>query len=165
MSSPGNFTPGFAEVIAGSFHLVILPRKIPARASGVKFKSRLHAGNIVAGDVGAQDRGEMQNRHAGLLELIVIHRAVGGAEIHSLVQQLADAAAGTDRLVVDLHVRDELVILDRTTWNKSDRGTSRRRRSAKPGPSAAGKRCNGQQNCKHAEHFYDFAFFLLEVHV
>src|SRR5256885_17134491 len=45
-----------------------------------------HAGNVVSRYVSAKDRWEMQNPKAVLilegLELIVVHRAIGGAEIH-----------------------------------------------------------------------------------
>src|SRR5690606_10593101 len=40
---------------------------------------------------------------AGLRELLVIEERFGGAEVHGLVDELADAAARADRLVVDDH--------------------------------------------------------------
>ena len=43
ISCAGSFTPGFALAIAGSFHFVILPRKMPASASGVKLQFLVHA--------------------------------------------------------------------------------------------------------------------------
>jgi len=49
MALSGKFTPGFTEVIALSFHLVIRPRKISARASGVNFTSPLTPGMLYAG--------------------------------------------------------------------------------------------------------------------
>src|ERR1019366_10771623 len=48
-----------------------------------------------------EHRGEMQNRTGCGFELRIGHRPVAGAEEDSLGGQLLDAAAGTDRLVVD----------------------------------------------------------------
>src|SRR5262249_10201780 len=39
MSVVGSFAPGLALAIAGSFHLVILPRKMSARTGPVNFSS------------------------------------------------------------------------------------------------------------------------------
>ena len=41
MSEPGRFTPGFSFVMAASFHLVILPRKMSANTAPVNFSSAL----------------------------------------------------------------------------------------------------------------------------
>src|SRR5438309_6882755 len=64
-----------------------------------------HARNVVSRYVSAEDRWEMQNPKAVLvlicLELIVVHRAIGGAEIHGAFRVLLDAAAGADGLIVD----------------------------------------------------------------
>ena len=53
----------------------------------------------------------MQNFGLGdLRQLFVGHRHVGGAEIHGAFGELADSAARTDGLVVDLDVGMRLVI-------------------------------------------------------
>ena len=58
-----------------------------------------------------------------LLELLVVHGAVGGAEIDGAFGHLLDAAAGTDGLVVDLQGWETSCGIRRTTWSTSDRGT------------------------------------------
>ena len=52
--------------MAGSFHFVILPRKMPASASGVNFRSAVTPGMLYVGTVGAQHCGEVQNLEPGL---------------------------------------------------------------------------------------------------
>ena len=104
----------------------------------------------------------MQDRHTGLLELIVVHRAVGGAEIHGFIQQLANSAAGTNRLIVNLHVRMSLMI------DVEPLGIHRIRERRSGGVQqnlacGSGKCCNSQQNCKHGQALLRFALFLLEV--
>src|SRR6266851_2271092 len=73
-----------------------------------------HAGNVVSRYVSAEDRWEMQNPKAVLilesLELIVVHRAIGGAEIHGAFGDLLDAAAGADGLIVDFKIGVFLVV-------------------------------------------------------
>src|SRR5262245_10413034 len=46
MSLLGRFTPGLAFFNSGSLHFVILPRKIPAKASGVKLSSCVTPGML-----------------------------------------------------------------------------------------------------------------------
>src|SRR5215472_14223313 len=46
ISFAGRFTPLFAPAIAGSFHLVIFPKKIPASASGVKLRLPVTPGTL-----------------------------------------------------------------------------------------------------------------------
>src|SRR6266851_1192669 len=73
-----------------------------------------HAGNVVSRYVSAEDRWEMQNPKAVLilesLELIVVHGAIGGAEIHGAFGDLLNAAAGADRLIVNLKIGVLLVV-------------------------------------------------------
>ena len=52
------------------------------------------------------DAGELR----GGFELIVGHRAVGGAEVYRSFGDLANTPAGADGLVVDLHVRMHLAV-------------------------------------------------------
>ena len=53
----------------------------------------------------------VQDLRLGLFELLVRHGAIAGSEIHRAVQDLANSAATSDGLVVDLHVRMQLVVL------------------------------------------------------
>ena len=76
----------------------------------------------------AEHGREVQDLAGRRLQLLVGHRAVGGAEEHRLVGQLPDAAARADRLVVDLHVRVAACCTRRTTSSRSGSETSRRRR-------------------------------------
>src|ERR1700733_1020946 len=46
LSFDGKFTPGFALAISGSFHRVIVPRKIPASAFCVNFSEPLTPGTL-----------------------------------------------------------------------------------------------------------------------
>ena len=85
MSVAGSFTPAFSFAIAGSFHFVILPRKMSASSGPANFSSPLHAGNVVDGHDGAEHRREVQNLARRRLQLLVGHRAVGGAEEHRLL--------------------------------------------------------------------------------
>ena len=45
------------------------------------------------------------------LELLVVHRLIGRAEEDGPARQLADAGAGSERLIVDADVRVQLVVL------------------------------------------------------
>src|SRR6266540_2885653 len=57
---------------------------------------------VVAQNVGSENRRDVQNRAAlGLRQLFVAHRSVRRTEVHRSLGKLADAAAGTDRLIVD----------------------------------------------------------------
>src|SRR5271166_3074716 len=49
MSALGSLTPGFGLVSSGSFHLLMVPRKIPARALAVKFSPVLTPGILYVG--------------------------------------------------------------------------------------------------------------------
>src|SRR5216684_3170867 len=115
MSSAGSLTPLLAPAMAGSFHLVILPRKNAGKSVRGKIQSRVDAGNVVGGNCGAQHGRKVQEAESVLivknLELIVIHGAIGGAEIHGAFCDLLDAAAGAYRLIVDLKIRVLLVVL------------------------------------------------------
>src|SRR5256884_7389725 len=74
-----------------------------------------YARNIVSRHIRTQDRWEMQNPKAVFiligLELIVVHRAIGGAEIHGAFRDLLDAAAGADGLIVDFKIGVLLMVL------------------------------------------------------
>jgi hypothetical protein len=46
MSVPGRFTPGFSFTIVGSFHFVVLPRKMSASSPPVNFNGVLTPGML-----------------------------------------------------------------------------------------------------------------------
>src|SRR5437762_1375408 len=112
---------------------------------------RSHAGNVVSRYVSAKDRWEMQNPKAVLilegLELIVVHRAIGGAKIHGAFGDLLDAAAGADGLIVDLKIGIFLVVLVKPFGihrvRKRRVGTGDRERAIRP------------QNAGHGEHYQE----------
>ena len=53
----------------------------------------------------------MQDLYLGLFQLLVGHGAVAGSKIDGAVEHLANTTAATDRLIVDLYVRMNLVVL------------------------------------------------------
>src|SRR5450432_360103 len=81
-------------------------QKNSGQGVGREVQSGVYAGNVVGGNGGAEDRGEMQDRGAMFvlvgLELVVVHGAVGSTEIHGAVGDLLDARAGAYGLVVNL---------------------------------------------------------------
>src|SRR5207244_141489 len=52
---------------------------------------------------------EMQDAGRAL-QLLGVHRSIGRAEVDRALRDLANPAAGTDRLIVDLNVRVDLVV-------------------------------------------------------
>ncbi len=68
-------------------------------------------GNLVDRHHRAEHGRQVEDLARRVLDLVGRHRAVGGAEEHRLVGQLADAGAGTERLVVDQDARLELGVL------------------------------------------------------
>ena len=70
----------------------------------------LHAGQVPDDDHRAHHRRDVLDA-GGLLQLLVAERCVAGPEVDGPLGDLLDAAAGSDRLVVDLDVRVELVVL------------------------------------------------------
>ena len=82
MSVPGSLTPGFSFAIAGSFHFVILPRKMSASTGPVNFSSAVDARDVVDGTTAPSTVGKCRILPGRRLQLLVGHRAVGGAEEH-----------------------------------------------------------------------------------
>ena len=91
MSLFGRFTPEFSFAIAGSFHFVILPRKMSARTGPLNLSAALTLGNLVDGDDGAENRWEMQDLRGRAEQLIIGHRPVGRAKKHRLIGYLPDS--------------------------------------------------------------------------
>ena len=58
MSSPGRFTPALSLVIAGSFHFVILPRKISARTVPLNLSSVLTPSTLYTGTTAPRTVGK-----------------------------------------------------------------------------------------------------------
>ena len=95
----GSLTLGLSFAIAGSFQLLILPRKILASvgpssmSSPGLMPSRLTTGTTPPMTVGNCTR-------PSFVEVLALQRRVGGAEVDGLGLDLLDAAARADRLVV-----------------------------------------------------------------
>ena len=66
--------------------------------------------DVIDGHDGAEDGGEVRNRPGRLREHVVRHRLVACAEENRALEQLADAAARSDGLIVDLHGRVQCVV-------------------------------------------------------
>src|SRR5205085_7689805 len=66
--------------------------------------------NVVGEDDGAEYRRNVQELALGFGELIVFHRSVRAAEVHSLFRDLLNAGARAYRLIVESHAGVSLVI-------------------------------------------------------
>ena len=97
----GRFADALSATMRGSFHLVILPRKMSARTSGLNFSSGL-PGQIVGEDHGACHHGNMEQRRGHRREVGVVQEGVARTEVDGLALDLRDAASGSNGLVVDL---------------------------------------------------------------
>src|SRR4051812_1693661 len=110
MSESGSLTPWFWPAIAGSFHFVTLPRYVGDRRP-VELEALGDPGQVVRDGDGAGhgrdvDRGALLR---GRLDLVVVHRRVGGAEVDRAGGELGNAAARADGLVVDRRAGGVLV--------------------------------------------------------
>ena len=110
-SVSGSLTPGFSFAIAGSFHFVIFPRMSSARTGAGELELARHARDVVDRHDAAEHGRQVEDRSRRPLQLVVGHRPVARAEEDRLARQLLDAAARADRLVVDLDVGVDLVVL------------------------------------------------------
>src|ERR1700676_2476277 len=80
--------------------------------SGERFRSEVqsggHAGNVVGRNVGAEHGGKVQDVYPALvmecLDLLVVHGAIRGSEIHGAFGNLLDAGTGTDGLVINFNI-------------------------------------------------------------
>ena len=77
---------------------------------GGEFQFLVNARHVVCRHIGAQHSWKVVNLRLGLRQLLIVHRAVGGAKIHCARQHLADSAAAPDGLVIDLNLRMLLVV-------------------------------------------------------
>ena len=101
MSALGSFTPGLSFASFGSFHLVMVPRKMPGKTLGAELERLGDARKVVRGYHGAQYRGKVESLRRQLGDLVVGHRHVGCAEIHGSRGKLRDARPGPEGLVID----------------------------------------------------------------
>ena len=103
--------------IAGSFHFVMVPRKMPATLSASRFRP-VDAGHVVDHHHGPERGRDVEHLGAGRQgrDLLVLHRRVGCAEVDGPLGDGLDAAARADRLVVDLDVR---VLASLYDWNQT----------------------------------------------
>jgi hypothetical protein len=70
-----------------------------------ELQRRGHTGNVVCNHHGAEGGGDVNQLGGSPPELLVGHRGVAGAEVDGPLGDLTDAAAGADRLVVQLDGR------------------------------------------------------------
>ncbi len=62
MSVLGRLAPEFSAAIAGSFHLVIFPEKMPATVLPSSFSPAIDAGDVVGDRDGSEDRRHLDGR-------------------------------------------------------------------------------------------------------
>ena len=115
MPASGSLTLGLALAIAGSFHFLTVPRKMPASASGVKFSPAVTPGMVYEGTSAPRTVGKCRTTGSALLlekcDLFVVHRAVAGPEVDRAFGDLPNAAPRADGLIVDLNVGVQFVVL------------------------------------------------------
>jgi hypothetical protein len=103
-------------------------------------------GEIVGHDHGAEHRGHMEHVGVHRRDLALVHRPIAGPEVDRTLGELADTAAGADRLIVDLHaglpvVGVEPLGVDRIGEGRPGAGEALgRRRSAGTGREADQRR-------------------------
>src|SRR5712664_373211 len=120
-----------------------------------KIQSRVDTGNVVGGNGGAEHRGKVQDAESVFilesLELIVVHGAIGTTEIHGAFGDLLNAAAGANRLIVDLKIGVLLVVLVKPLRihgvRKSGTRTVDRERAIRPQNAGDGENYQ-EQSCK-----------------
>src|SRR4051794_5409916 len=93
----------------------VIPRRDLSEEDSGKYFGReldllFHARNVVGGDDRTEYGWNVKNLYLRLAELFIRHWAVTGAELNSLREHLADTAAATDGLVVDLNITMLLVV-------------------------------------------------------
>src|SRR5205085_3663768 len=78
---------------------------------GRKTQRLIQRRQVVSNDDRAQDSRNVENLARRGLQILILHRRIGSAEVNRLLPELLDAATRSDRLVVDLHARVELAVL------------------------------------------------------
>ena len=112
ISVAGRVTPGFSAAIAASFHFLILPSKMPAMTSGVILSGAARPFRLYAMTTAPNDDRDLDGlavRRCGR-DLAVLQEGVGSAEVDRVLLPGLDAAAGADRLVVELHAALGVVV-------------------------------------------------------
>src|SRR5208282_248438 len=84
--------------------LLNLSEKNTCQSFGSELDFSADPRDVVGGHDRTQHSGDMQDLGLGLRQLFVGHGAIAGSEIDGAVQNLANAAAAADRLVVDLNI-------------------------------------------------------------
>ena len=88
-----------------------LAQKDSSQHLGCKFQLPGHAGYVVSGNIGTQHRRCVQNLDLCLFQLVIRHGAIAGAKVDRTGDHLSDSPAASNRLVIDLDIRMELVVL------------------------------------------------------
>src|SRR5207245_10005474 len=109
-ASGGQLHPGFSLWDRRVVPLRHLGEEDAGQRFGCEAES-LDACQVEGRDDGAEHGREMQDRDLGRRELLVGHRAVGGAEVDRALGDLPDATPAANRLVVDLEVGEVRVKL------------------------------------------------------
>src|SRR6516162_5838803 len=78
-------------------------------------------------------------RILSLVELLVVQRCVGAAEVHGLGDHLLNAVAGTHRLVIDRYAFGLLVLAGPFTHHRVDKGGSTSIQALPPTTTSPGK--------------------------
>src|SRR6185295_3271580 len=84
------------------------------------------AGQVVSNHVSAEHGWDVKDLALRGFEIVILHRGVRSSKVNCALGYLLDAAAGTDRLIVELQVRVRLVVsaepflVDRI-WKRSAR--------------------------------------------
>ena len=105
----GNLAPGWAAAMRLSFAGDFAQEEVRDHV-GRKLEVLARFGEVVGQDNCAKHGRDVQHGAGGLGERLIGHRGIARAEVHRLVQELADTAAAADGLVVDLDIGMSLVI-------------------------------------------------------
>src|SRR5262249_38684327 len=106
---------GQIDIRVGILDFRIIPlRDLAKEDAGERFRREVQfladAWNVIYSDVGTEDRQEMTDLVLRLTELLIRHRAIGGAKIDGTLQKLANATSGTNRLVINLNIRMQIMV-------------------------------------------------------
>ena len=78
---------------------------------GSELHLAVHAGNVVRRNHGSKNGRNVQYLDLGLGNLLIAHGAVAGAKIHRARLHLTNPAAAANRLIVDLNIGMQIVVL------------------------------------------------------
>ena len=108
---------------------------------------RIDAWQVVRGNNCAEHGRNVKQLLLGLRQLLIIHRAIGCAEVDDHLRDLANACTRANRLVVDLNTRMRLAVLGEPTLiNRVGKGAARAREMLRHNWRNAGNhRCHSNQ--------------------